>query len=100
MDGFSSHMTYKFWLYASRHNITLFRLPAHSTHLTQPLNVGLFQPFKHYHTEAIDSAVRAGNVDFNKLDFLAAFQTIQAQTFTKSTIRSAWKNTGLIPYNP
>ncbi len=100
MDGFGSHMTYKFWLYAKNNDIVLFRLPAHSTHLTQPLDVGLFQPFKHYHTEAIDGAVRAGNVEFDKLDFLAAFQKIWSQTFTESTIRSAWKNTGLIPYNP
>ena len=100
MDGFGSHMTYEFWLYAKNNDIVLFRLPAHSTHLTQPLDVGLFQPFKHYHTEAIDGAVRAGNVEFDKLDFLAAFQKIRAQTFMESTIRSAWKNTGLIPYNP
>ena len=91
---------YKFWLYVKHHNIALFRLSAHFTHLTQLLDVGLFQPFKHYHTEAIDTAIRAENLNFNKLDFLTAFQTIRTQTFTKSTICSAWKNTGLIPYNP
>lgn len=57
MDGFGSHNTYEFWQFAKRKQILLFRLPPHSTHLTQPLDVGIFQPFKHYHTEAIDSAV-------------------------------------------
>ena len=100
MDGFGSRNTYGSWQFAKRKRILLFRLPPHSAHITQPLDVGIFQPLKHYHTEAIDTAVRAGNVDFNKLDFLASFQAIRAQTFTKSSILSAWKNTGLIPYNP
>ena len=100
LDGFGSHMTYEFWQFAKRKRILLFRLPPHSTHLTQPLDVGIFQPFKHHHTEAIDAAVRAGNMEFSKLDFLASFQAIRASTFTKSSILSAWKNTGLIPYNP
>ena len=76
MNKFDSYIKYEFWLYIKNNDIVLFRLPAHSTHLTQPLNVGLFQPFKHYYTEVIDSEVRAGNVEFNKLNFLAAFQKI------------------------
>ena len=73
LDGFSSHMTYEFWQFAKRKRILLFQLSLHSTHLTQPLDVGIFQPFKHHHTEAIDAAVRAGNMKFSKLDFLASF---------------------------
>ena len=46
MDGYGSHMTYEFFTYAKRKQIELFHLPPHSTHLTQPLDVGCFQPFK------------------------------------------------------
>ena len=44
--------------------------------------------------------MRASGADYGKLEFLASLQTIRSQTFKKSTIRSAFKNTGLIPYNP
>ena len=54
MDGYGSHLTYEFYDYAQKHCIELFRLPPHSTHLTQPLDVGCFQPYKHYRTETID----------------------------------------------
>ena len=37
--------------------------------------------------------------DFNKLKFLAKFQTMCNQIFKKSIIRSAFRNTGLIFYN-
>ena len=100
LDGFGSHTTYEFFEYAKLNKILLLKLPPHSTHLTQPLDVGLFQALKQYYAEAIDAAVKAGNVDFDKLDFLACFESIRAQAFTKSNILSAWKNTGLIPYNP
>ena len=80
--------------------IDLFILPPHSTHLTQPLDVGCFQPFKHYHAEAVDAAVRLGSSDFDRLDFLAAFNWIRSQTFTTSTITSAFRKTGFVPYNP
>ena len=44
MDGYGSHMTYEFFTYAKRNQSELFRLPPHSTHLTQPLDVVCFQP--------------------------------------------------------
>ena len=69
-------MTIPFFELATATNIVLFRLPAHFTHLTQPLDVGVFQSFKHYHTEAIDRAVRLGD------------------------IRHAFKSTGIVPFNP
>ena len=78
----------------------LFRLPPHSTHMTQPLDVGVFQPFKHYHTEAIDQAVRLGDTRFGTLEFLAAFQQFRAKTFKSSTVKHAFEVTGLVPFNP
>ena len=56
LDGYGSHLTYEFYGYAQKHRIELFALPTHSTHLTQPLDVSWFQPYKHYHSEAIDAA--------------------------------------------
>ncbi len=73
IDGYSSYMTIPFHNLATENKIVLFRLPPHSTHLIQPLVVAVFQPFKHYHTDAIDKAVRLGDDKFDKLEFLSAF---------------------------
>ncbi len=100
LDGYGSHLNYKFYKYAQKHYIELFRLPPHSTHLTQPLDVGCFQPFKHYHAEAIDDAIWSGSEDFGRLELLAKFQFMRTQTFKKSIIKPAFKNTRLIPNNP
>ena len=100
IDGSGSHSTIPFLELATVNNIVLFRLPAHSTHLTQPLDVGVFQPYKHYHGEAVDNAVRMGDTEFGKLEFLASFQEFRTKTFKPSTIRHAFRTTGIVPFNP
>ena len=100
MDGYGSHLTYEFWSYAKDHKIALWRLPPYATHLLQPLDVGIFQPMKHWHQEALDSCIRLGDSTFDKQDFLASFQWIQDKTFTRSNILSAWRKAGLVSYNP
>ncbi len=37
---------------------------------------------------------------FSKVEFLAAFNEFRTKAFKESTIRSAWKHTGLISFDP
>ena len=84
----------------ARWNIIPFRLPSHTTHLLQPLDVVVFQPFKHYHAEAVEQATQSGCSDFNKVEFLHALHSIREQTFNKNIILSAFRETGLLPFDP
>lgn len=99
-DGYRSHLTRKFTCYCWEHNIIPFRLPSHSTHLLRPLDIGVFQPFKHWHHMHLHDAVRYGALEFTKQDFLAAFQRIHERTFARKAILSAWEKAGLLPFNP
>jgi DDE superfamily endonuclease len=78
----------------------MFYLPPHTSHIFQPLDVVLFQPFKHYHGKAVDYASRTGCGDFNKLEFLAAISSIRQQTFKKHSILSSFRQCGLVPFRP
>jgi hypothetical protein len=98
-DGYNSYLKFDFVEYCWNNYIVLFCLPPYTTHFLQPLDVVCFQPLKHYHAEAIDRAVRTGDFDFSKYEFLAAFNDVRAQAFTKNTIISVFQKTGLIPYN-
>ena len=100
MDGHESYMTKEFLDFATVKNICLFTFPPYSTHLTQSLNVEVFQPYKHYHAASVDQAMRCSQSEFNKLDFFSIFPTIHAQAMTLRTILGAWEKTGLWPYNP
>jgi len=47
LDSHTSHTTLELRLMAAQYNIHLFALPSHLTHVLQPLDVGIFQPYKH-----------------------------------------------------
>lgn len=100
MDRAESHTHSEFVRVCYSKNILPFWLPPHTTRLLQPLDVVCFQPLKHYHAEAIDAAVRSGDAEFSKVEFLARITTIQKQAFKKNTILSSFRKTGLIPYDP
>lgn len=99
IDEFRSHSTLLFLQLAIDNNIVLFRLPAHTTHLTQQLDVDFFQPYKHYHGKAIDHAIRMRDFEFGKVEFLAVFQEFRNKIFKSSTICHAFKTTGIVPFN-
>ena len=102
IDGHGSHLTIEFvdYCYQPDVKISVFLLPAHSTHILQPLDIGVFQSFKHYHQELLEESIRYGGVDYKKSDFLASFQKMRDLTFKKSIICSAWRKSGLYPFNP
>jgi hypothetical protein len=100
LDNHECHLSLDFLEYCEDTDIIPFALPPHTTHFLQPLDVGCFQPNKHYHREAVNQATRMGNRDYSRIDFFADLEEIRKQTFKESTIKSAFKKTGIWPFNP
>jgi hypothetical protein len=99
-DGAWEHTTKQFLEICEENKIIPFCFPPHTTHFIQPLDVVVFQPYKHWHSEAVNQALRSGCTDFNQVEFLAELRQIRDNTFKISTIKSAWRETGFIPWNP
>ncbi|KAI6778341.1 transposase [Emericellopsis cladophorae] len=100
IDGHGSHHTKEFIGYCAKKRIIPFALPPHLTHLLQPLDVVVFQPLKHYHAKALDVIIRDGVVNVTKLEFLSLIEGVRRQAFTAKTIKSAFKKTGIWPFDP
>ncbi|KJZ76545.1 hypothetical protein HIM_03881 [Hirsutella minnesotensis 3608] len=100
MDGYGSHCTREFIQYCDDSSIVPFGFPPHSTHLLQPLDVVMFQPLKHYHAEALDLIVRDGCANITKIEFLSVIQEVRRKAFREDSILSAFKKSGLVPYDP
>jgi hypothetical protein len=75
-------------------------MPAHSSHILQPLDVGCFSPLKRVYGALIDKLVQLGNNHIDKLDFLDAYPTARQQAFKTDSIKSAFSATGLFRYDP
>jgi hypothetical protein len=99
-DGFGSHMTYEFVRFCEDNQIIVFFLIPHTSHILQPLDVGVFHAYKHWHSEAIANATQTGGGKFTKIEFLYALDTIRQKTFKKQTICHGFRATGIVPYNP
>ncbi len=99
IDEFDSHSIISFLKLITINNIILFRLSIHLIHLTQSLNVRIFQSYKHYHVETVNIVVRMSDSKFDKLKFLAAFQSFRSQIFKSFTIRHAFRITDIVSFN-
>jgi hypothetical protein len=84
VDGHDSHITDEFIERCHEKGITPFCLPPHTTHLLQPLDVGVFQPFKHYLSQAIKDSTR------ERLDSVSSFFSswLPANLFSRPLIKS------------
>ena len=99
MDNHESHRTDEFIVRCKENNIIPFTFPSHLTHILQPLDVGCFQSWKHWHDEAITTALSTLEFDYNISLLLRDLKTIRTKTFKPSTIKEAWKQAGLHPIN-
>jgi hypothetical protein len=102
LDGHGSHVTMRFIEYCDKNRILLAIFPAHSTHTLQPLDVAIFSPLSKAYTEQLRQFINDCQVftRLTKRDFFRLFWASWEATFTSENILSAFKNTGLCPFNP
>ncbi len=75
-------------------------MPAHSSHILQPLDVGCFGPLKAAYGQQIENYMRRYINHIMKLEFLPAFKEAWNATFTKENICGGFRGAGLVPYDP
>jgi hypothetical protein len=100
LDGHGSHVTAEFDRYCTEHNIIVLCMPAHSSHLLQPLDVSCFAVLKHSYGTIVQEQMRLGINHIDKDDFLELYLKARAATYSSSTIQSGFRATGLAPFNP
>ena len=99
-DGHGSHTTPDVLRHCILNNIQVTLLPAHSSHLTQPLDIGVFSSMKAHMTRELDRYIRTQIPRIQKAEWLDAFIKARPLAFTHSHIFSGWSGTGLFPFNP
>ena len=80
--------------------MALFCLPPHSTHLLQPLDVGLFGP-QHFYGIGIDEHFRdyGEGFGFAPQHFLPIYLEARRKAYSLANIESAFRATGIVPLN-
>ena len=92
-DGFSSHITQHFFEVCYDLNMEIFFLPSHSSHITQPLDLGIFASHKHF---AKLPTQNDDNDDDQMAETISRIYQGWQQAATTANIISSWKQAGAI----
>jgi hypothetical protein len=74
-------------------------MPAHTSHLLQPLDVGVFRPLKRAYGKLVEEMMMAGNNHIDKEDFLYLYPPACEAVFTQQNIYNGFTGAGLNPLN-
>jgi len=99
LDGHESHLNQDFKDYCLVHKILTLCMPAHSSHILQPLDVVCFSPLKRRYSERVRSLASRRVFYINKEGFLLAFKDAFFHVFTYDNCKKAFEALGLVPVN-
>ena len=86
---------------AKENDVHLLCLPSHTTHVLQPLNVGVFSSFKHHVGLALNTLLRSseGRVPTSE-DIPAILSEAWSKSMTPVNLMSEFRKSGIHPLNP
>jgi hypothetical protein len=97
LDGHESHQSAEFETFCKTNNIVTISLPAHSSHLTQPLDVGCFSALKKAYGRQIEHFIKLHINHITKVEFFLAFKAAHYAAITKSNVKGGFRGVGLTP---
>jgi hypothetical protein len=75
-------------------------MPAHSSHLVQPLDLVCFSVLKRKYGAKVQQLMRNGVNHIDKEDFLEAYYAAHLETMSPDNIHSSFAAAGIVPYDP
>ncbi|KAK8036881.1 transposase [Apiospora phragmitis] len=98
LDGHGSHTTDDFMSLCYQNNIYLLFLPPHSSHVLQPLDIGVFAAMKTYYRKEIGFlSLLTDSAPIGKLNFLICYSRARKKALSAQNIKGGWRGSGLWP---
>lgn len=99
-DNHESHICIEALNLAKENGVTILTVPPHSTGKLQPLDVGVFGPFKTAYNKAVDSwMMRNPGKTFSIYEVASCVKEAHMKAMTPANICAAFKATGIFPFN-
>ena len=105
LDGHGSHLTIDVIDLAREHNVILYCLPPHTTHLLQPLDVSVFKSLKAYFAKLCGQVklLTLGTpkvINVNRTNFTAIFREAFENSMSIPSIKNGFRKCGVYPFSP
>ena len=100
-DGHSSHVSMEVIELACDNNVHLLCLPSHTTHLLQPLDVGIFKSLKSHYNKECKKYMAAHPGQMVTTEVIASLiGRAWSLSFTPVNIMAGFRKSGAYPLNP
>ncbi|APA09329.1 hypothetical protein sscle_05g040990 [Sclerotinia sclerotiorum 1980 UF-70] len=100
LDEYESYKSSVFQEYYKEHNIILFSLLFHSSHLTQSFDIDCFDLLKCSYNRQIENFIKAYITYITKTEFFQAFKAVYIEAISISNGKAGFRRAGLILFNP
>ncbi len=100
LDGYESHFSAVFNEYYIENKIIIICLFTHSSHITQPLDIGCFNVLKRIYSCQLKVFIWAHINHIIKSEFFIAFVAVYNTTMKPENIKVGFRGVGLMPYDP
>ncbi|KAJ4436446.1 hypothetical protein ANN_19079 [Periplaneta americana] len=100
MDSHASHVTPEFLSMAGDNNVHIVTFPSHTTHLLQPLDVGVYRPLKEaWRKELTKFMVQNPGQEPDRYNFNEFLCVAYREAFQATTVSNSFSKTGIFPLN-
>ena len=100
LDSHKSHVSIGLVEWAHSHNIILFILPAHTSHVLQPMDVGCYGPFQRMYNAECHKFTRQSSCTVTHYDVCELSSKVYYRALSAENLQSAFQKTGIFPFNP
>ena len=101
LDGHSTHVfNLEFLSMMKEAGVTVYALPPHTTHYTQPLDVAVFKSMKSHWNQFAGEAFQLDPVNgVTRLGFMKIFRKVWEECATVKNAQSGFRRSGIYPVN-
>ncbi|XP_053615028.2 uncharacterized protein LOC128677887 [Plodia interpunctella] len=100
MDGHTSHISLPLSIFCKEKGIILVALFPNSTHILQPLDVGVFRPVKGAWKEIVhEFRVNNNYAKLKRTDFAKEVEKCFEKSLKVETIKNSFRSTGIFPFD-
>ena len=100
-DGHRSHISLPLIDWARNHNIHLFILPAHTSHVLQPLDIGCFGPFERVYNADCHKYMREHScTGVDKYSICGVACKAYSKALSPTNLINSFRKAGIYEFNP
>ena len=96
-DGHKSHISVDLITWAQSYNIIMYVLPAHTSHILQPLDVGCYGPFQRIYNNKCHKTMHTNSSVITRYNVCEIACKVYPKAFSPTNLQSAYKKAGVFP---